>query len=247
MRLHGGREFSNFAFMIRPARSRCVCLLLLGTMLSGCGSGGSSRIDEEKEAHFLMGKSRVTAMDFAGAINAFEKSLAMNPRSAAAHFELAMIYGEKVNRPARAIYHYEKYLEFRPNAGNADIVQQHILALKQELAKGVLPLPLTPDIQQRFDQLAEENRQLKEELERLRADRPSAGAGQVSLGTGSSRPQVVPGPASATLRTHKVVAGETPFSIARDYRVNLNAFLAANPGLDPRRMQVGQTVNVPGR
>lgn len=47
------------------------------------------------------------------------------------------------------------------------------------------------------------------------------------------------------LRAHTVVAGETLASIARKSGVNLNTLLAANPGLSPKHMRVGQVVNIP--
>ena len=42
-----------------------------------------------------------------------------------------------------------------------------------------------------------------------------------------------------------VRAGETVTSIAKQYSVKANALLAANPGLDARRMRIGQTLTVP--
>jgi LysM repeat protein len=44
-----------------------------------------------------------------------------------------------------------------------------------------------------------------------------------------------------------VRSGETPTSIARQYGVSLNAFLQANPRLDPRRMRAGDSVVIPAR
>ena len=46
-------------------------------------------------------------------------------------------------------------------------------------------------------------------------------------------------------RTHTVKAGETPFSIARQYRVKLDSLLGANPGLNPKRIRAGQSINIP--
>ncbi len=51
-----------------------------------------------------------------------------------------------------------------------------------------------------------------------------------------------PGPPA---RTHTVAAGETAVRIARRYGISLDALLAANPGLEPRRMRVGQVLNIP--
>lgn len=51
--------------------------------------------------------------------------------------------------------------------------------------------------------------------------------------------------ATAAVKTHIVKTGETPLFIARKYGVTVSALLTANRGLDPRRMRVGQKVNVP--
>ena len=48
-----------------------------------------------------------------------------------------------------------------------------------------------------------------------------------------------------TLREHEVVSGETLWHIARQYRVQLDALRAANPGIDPRRMQIGTVLAIP--
>ena len=52
---------------------------------------------------------------------------------------------------------------------------------------------------------------------------------------------------SASTRRHKVQSGETPVAIARRYNVKLDALLTANPSLNPKRMQVGQSLVIPVR
>ena len=49
-------------------------------------------------------------------IEAFEKALEVNPHSASAHFELAVLYDQQKNDYAAALYHYEKARRLRPNA-----------------------------------------------------------------------------------------------------------------------------------
>lgn len=46
-------------------------------------------------------------------------------------------------------------------------------------------------------------------------------------------------------RTHTVQSGETLTAIARRHGIKVNALVAANPGLDPKRMRPGQTLNLP--
>lgn len=54
-----------------------------------------------------------------------------------------------------------------------------------------------------------------------------------------SQPPVCPG------ITYSVVAGDTLFSIARRFNVSVDAILAANPGLDPNRLFIGQQICIP--
>ncbi len=244
-------------------------LLLTCVVLSGCLPPTHSASDEEKEPHFLAGKSRVSSMDFTGAIECFEKALELNPQSAAAHFELGWLFDQKEADPAAAIYHYERYLKLRPNAENAEMVKTRILAGKQELARTVSLGPVTQTMQREFEQLAEENKRLREESEKWRAyvsrlqgqtnppgpAAPVARAAQpvpagqqpptqvVSSSSPGGAPQTAP--TTVATRRHTVKAGETPTTIARQYGVKVDALLAANPRLEPRRMQIGQAVSIP--
>ena len=267
LQVHAGS--SNFpscvsGLNLRFARSPS-CLALAGRLTPGQG-----QTDEEKEPHFILGQSRVNAMDYAGAIEAFEESLEADPQSAAAHFELGWLYEEKVPDPAAAIYHYERYLKFNPNAGNAALIQQHIDACKQELAADVLGLPSSSAAQQQLEKLAEQNRLLQQQVNRLQdAVRQwnAYYAGQLAARSNAVSQQVA-GPAPGDVltqpaatsgltltkpappnpdrpRTHTVVAGETAAGIARKFGVKLSALEAANPGITPARIRVGQVLNLP--
>lgn len=244
----------------------CFCLAVAaGVTLSGCGSSTIAGMDEEKEPQFLIGRSRVNAMDFQGAVEAFEQALEANPRSAAAHMELGILYAEKMSDPATAIYHYGKYLKLRPDAPNAETIQGHILRAKQELAKGVMAIPPSTEIQRQLEQLAEENRQLRDQLAKLQAVASQVASNNRTF-TPSLNAVTVPAyqrgtttrPTGGTVtgaraervvssRTHKVQAGETLVAIARRYNVKLDALLSANPSLNPKRMPVGQSVVIPSR
>jgi LysM repeat protein len=46
-------------------------------------------------------------------------------------------------------------------------------------------------------------------------------------------------------RTHTVAAGETLAAIARKHGVSLGALQAANPGVNPKKLRVGQVLNLP--
>jgi LysM repeat protein len=144
----------------------CVLAVSLGAALAGCAPG-QGRADEEKEPHFVLGQGRVNAMDYPGAIEAFEQSLEANPQSAAAHFELGWLYEEKGFDPAAAIYHYKRYLKLNPNAGNADNIKQRIEGCKRQLATDVFGLPASSAAQQQLEKLVEQNRELQQQVDRL--------------------------------------------------------------------------------
>ena len=258
---------------------RSAPLLLLALALTGCLDSARSQMDDEKEPHFLAGKNRVSSMDYPGAIEAFEKALEVNPQSAPAHFELAWLYELKQPDPAAAIYHYDKYLKLRPNADNADLARQHILACKQALASTVSLGPITEKQQRDFEKMLDDNKRLTEQNKTLADEvakwrtyyathsatpnnpspalsaeprsNPASPSGPTILvanvAATSSQPSTPPSssPASAFARTHTVKAGETLAQIARKYGIKLDALLAANPRLDPRRLQVGQTLSLP--
>ncbi len=241
--------------------------------LYGCMPSDSSPLDDEKEPHFVLGKSRVNAMDYSGAVEAFNEALEVNPRSAAAHFQLACLFDTpKVSDPAAAIYHYQEFLRLNPKADNADVVKGHIYSCKQQLASDVNSLPITPIAQRQLESLVETNRQLQSELEKWRAyyasqqealrtnppapmnlatpgsqtpdDVTAQSANNISSATTRSQTTT---PRVAKPRTHTVAAGETMASIARKHSVSLTALQAANPGVTPKKLKVGQTLNLPGQ
>lgn len=215
----------------------------------------------------MAGKKRVITLDYAGAIECFEKALEVNPRSGAAHFELACLYEDKETDPAAAIYHYQSYLKLHPEAGNAAVVKQRITACKQELARDVSLGPLTERQQKEFEQMAGETKKQLAEIQRLTEEldkwkayaarlagstNPVPGsARQVAALTGST-PLVHSGPtasrtetpATAT-KTHIVKAGENATVIAKKYGLKVDVLLAANPRVDSRRLKVGQSLVIP--
>ncbi len=239
-------------------------------------------MDEEKEPHYVLGKSRVNAMNYPGAIEAFEESLEANPHSAQAHYQLAMLYENQESDPAAAIYHYQQFLKYDPKTENAEIIAQHIASCKQQLAADVLQLPSAPAAQQQLEKLTEENRRLHDQLTQWQAYfaaqqaaaktnpptsqavySPSAqtmsltpddvttqtsntvAASTSGAATGTTSHHNVASVRTAKPRTHTVTGGETMAGIARKQGINLTAFEAANPNVNPKKLKAGQVLNLP--
>lgn len=249
---------------------RGALLALTALALSACVPAGQSQADEEREPYFMAGKKRNSTLDYSGAMECFEKALEVNPRSGAAHFELACLFDTNESDPAAAIYHYQSYLKLRPDAGNSYVVKQRIAACKDRLAQEVKLGPLTEKQQRELEQLGEENKRLNAEVKRLNEDlekwrayaaqlagtRNSAGAPTPAAppraSAGGSTNSVLlstlsQGGESATpaVKTHTIKPGDTPTSIARKYGLKVEALLAANPKVDARRLRVGQPLVIP--
>ena len=214
----------------------------------------------------------MSALDYKGAIDCFERAVEENPRSALAHFELGVLYDQHENDYAAALYHYNKALKLRPTGYPSDNIRQRIPACKQELIKADSLAVINPTVLRETERLREENQMLRKQVDSLQAyisgrpqvvhaapapapaptnyaglrstaatapasgDRPRA-----SLASASSASS----PSGARGRTHLITAGETLAAVARRYQVKISALLAANPGLDPKHLRVGQTVTVP--
>src|SRR5882672_5174484 len=213
-----------------------ACLLAI----TGCTLTDASQVDEEKEPHFLEGKARVNALDYAGAIESFEKALQANPKSASAHFELGCLCDQRESDPAAAIYHYQHYLKLRASGENGERARTRIIACKQELARAVSLGPVTQNLQRDFEQvteqnkkLTEDNKTLRDELQRWKASSPMGrppepanptpgGARPVQLASAQTPLSSSTGGASSGsrstrsnaiptgMKTHTVSAGETP-------------------------------------
>ena len=279
-----------------PALVLCAVLSLI--TLSGCVPGEDDHVDETRDPNYQRGSAMVRSRDFIGAIEEFEKAIEVNPRSAAAHFEMAWLYEEKIKDYAAAIYHYQKYQALRPNSENSEKAREHIQVCKRELAKAEFFLPSTLTLQHELDRLNAENLLLRQNIESLRAqlvvatlaaqsqpesatptpvitvtpapvtptrlpvsnpppphttpllletahaNPPASGTIQpIRTATNSPAPQVNIGQP----RTHVVKSGESLASIASQYHVKLNAILQANPNVNPKKLKVGQSVNLPAQ
>ncbi|MBA4149343.1 MAG: LysM peptidoglycan-binding domain-containing protein [Verrucomicrobia bacterium] len=71
--------------------------------------------------------------------------------------------------------------------------------------------------------------------------RPSAASTVLESPRQTSAPQR----AAQNPRVHIVKSGEKLTTIARDYGVDLNRLMQANPGVSPTRLQIGQSLKIP--
>ena len=230
-------------------------LAWVAAILIGCGGEESSSTAEDREPHFLAGRRLVTQQDYDGAERSFYKALEANPRSAAAHYELGVLFLSRKNDPAAAIFHLQRFITLNPEAANKKDVLGQIEGLKSDLAGEILGNPQSQPnqsilaLRRQLDRLAAENAALKHQL-LSKGITPNPVSATNTTATLPPRPNpTVPNPPRpvTAMRTHKVKRGDNPTSIARQYGVTVPKLLAANPGLKPARMQIGDELKIPPR
>lgn len=163
---------------------RCIRLLLavaLGVLLLG----GCSRNEdypyatETDEPAYQRGKSLEKQGREQEALSEFLKVIAKRGEDAPeSQLETGLLYEQHIKDPIAAIYHYQKYLELRPNSPQADLVRQRIGACMRDFASKLPGQPLgvgmpQPDLTDVVARLQKENDELRAELAAARAAQPA--------------------------------------------------------------------------
>lgn len=226
----------------------------------GCGETVDTP-NEEQNPHFQRAQEMVNLQDFKGAISEFEKVVQTNPQFPESHFQLGCVSeNDKIRDYGAAIYHYEKYLQLKPDSDRAAQVHDRIRACKRELANGEFPLPTSQNLQKEVDRLTAENLMLKQQLEQLKGQLASAqleltnqaiafanlrstsaaqgSAAMAGLQTGTVAQMKIP-------RVYQIRSGDTISGIATRFKLKTSAILAANPKVKPERLRIGQNINLP--
>ena len=161
----------SFAHMLRWRAFLLVCSCVA---LVGCAPPPDGQTEEERDQFYRLGSQLVKERDYKGAIDSFEKSLELNPRSVKAHYELGLLYENRMNEPAIALFHYKQVLRLQPNGHPAEIVLARMKGCEQEIAKNVALVQVDPAVMAELERLKEENRRLQRDLETMRALAASA-------------------------------------------------------------------------
>lgn len=152
-----------------PASWRIILLLILCGVWSGCLPSADTPVDEEKDPNYIEGKNYRNAMDYKSAIDAFERAVQANPRNAAAHFELGVLYEQNVHDFISALYHFQKHLDLRPKSEYKDAIEPRMKTCKLELAKSVTFGVVTADVHRDLVKLTNELGVLRQQSDALRA------------------------------------------------------------------------------
>lgn len=191
---------------------RMVIVVVAATALffgsTGCGSRDQR---EQRDPLLRRAQAKKAANDIEGAVETYLKVIEKKPRLARAHLELGWIYDHDLNDYVRAIYHYQRYLELRPDAKERDLVQDLIHNARLSFAAS---LPDQPNAAvRRIRMLEEENQILRAEIARLTSAPLPAGAAGTALKPERQPREAAAGSAGRTTAgTRGAVAADTMLS-----------------------------------
>jgi len=257
------RHFS-YPHFVRRLKPLCVAVTL-GVIMSSCGQRANRVVNEEREPYYLKGQEYLRQLNHEDAIKAFHQALEVNPRSSAAHKELGILYEKHENDPAAAIYHYRRFLKLNPDSPIAKDISDRVAGCQIDLVEEMRETGAnerrrqeTTDLKdklthltQQFEKVRHENDVLRKRLTGINprlanVTPPPTPTQPTSQKSTSPKTTVQPyKPKPATPRQHKVKPNDNPTKIAQKYAIPLQRLMAANPGLNPRRMQVGQMLKIP--
>ncbi len=146
--------------------------------------------------------------EYGRAINLYEAALDDSPRSAEIHYQLALIYEDKLKEPVNALHHFKRYLALEPSGAHAieakDAIKRDEVALVTALSGDAVVT------RAEAARLRNENLNLRRQIDGSKPARAAMSTPRTSTEHSSPAPAHEP-------RTYVVQSGDTLFSIARKF------------------------------
>jgi len=138
-------------------------------LLGGCAPGGVEVVSEIDENQYQLAQDFKKEGRTEEALSAFLRVIDARRVAPESHLEAGYIYLRTMKDPVRAIYHFDRYLQFKPQSPLATQVRQLIETAEKEFARQLPARPYQGDLE-RIDlmelvkSLKQENDTLKREL-----------------------------------------------------------------------------------
>jgi hypothetical protein len=147
--------------------SRTVWLVLgVALVLTGCkqAANEAEQYDDSRNPFYKQAQADLESSNPSAAVADYEAALGANPKLAGAHYNLAVIYADRLNDPVGAIFHYKQFLALAPTSDKADdakaAIDRQIQAFEATLPAPPTPAPSSDDLAK----LQTENNELKKQV-----------------------------------------------------------------------------------
>jgi tetratricopeptide (TPR) repeat protein len=234
-------------------------LFMIVLALTGCEKDSQSMEErEERDPLVKSGQAFMEESKWDEAIDAFKQALENEPLMARPHLDLALIYQQYKINYIHAIYHYDRYIELRPDAEKARFIEEQKLKVAQALANTLINnSPEVKKVVQERNQLIQQNTELKQQLssalkgvKTVSAPAPAEQKTATETIPKAAKPVVQKTTAEAKHQIYHVVSGDTLTKIASKFYNDSGRWdiiLDANKDTlgSPRDLKVGQTLVIP--
>ena len=206
--------------------------LLLLCLLCFAGCSPEAQLGEKEEKHYVRGQQLLKENKPQEALAAFLKVIEKRRDAADSHLEAGRLYLTVVKDPIQATYHFNRYLELRPESDEAPLVRQLLDTCTKEFIRQLPGKPFAnelarADMAEELKRLETENAALKRDLDQARqqlaylrqtrADSvpvvsavPIASASRPStVSNGAATAAAQPQPSPQSFRTYTVQSGDT--------------------------------------
>lgn len=146
-------------------------LIMAAVLAIGLLAGCNSQVREQDSLEFnypaiRKARAKLREGDKSAALALLNQALDEKPKLAQAHLEVAQLYDDYGRNYVRAIYHYERYLELRPQTEKKEMIEGFIRKAKIAFAASVAEQ--TPGLDKKVQALQQDNARLKQDLQQVR-------------------------------------------------------------------------------
>lgn len=153
--------------MVSKVNAWIMAAALALSLLAGC----TSQVQEQDALEFnypaiRKARAKLREGDKQSALALLNRAIDEKPKLAQAHLEVAQLYDDYDRNYVRAIYHYERYLELRPQTEKKEMIEGLIRKAKIAFAASVAEQ--VPGLDKKVQALQEDNDRLKQDLRQVR-------------------------------------------------------------------------------
>jgi hypothetical protein len=146
--------------------SRRICLVVVASFaLAGCDltNKEDAQYDDARNPYYKQAQQDLDNNNPAAAVSDYEAALGANAKLASAHYQLGILYGDKLGDPIGSVFHFKRFLDLAPNSDKVDQVKAWIDKQSQAFAAS---LPNSPaQSADDYAKLQGENAALKKQVE----------------------------------------------------------------------------------
>lgn len=148
-------------------------LLAASWFLGGCRDSSGELLPEKEERAFRRGVSLRNEGKNREALLQFYDVIAKRRVAPESHLEAGLLYLNHLNDPISAIYHFNRYISFKPQGEHVERVKGLINTALKEVVRDIPPFADEVerlDVYTRLQETEEANERLRQELARARQD-----------------------------------------------------------------------------